>query len=112
MSAKGLIGNLFWHNRGVPKNKIKLVAAPNLSRKLFLPGLFIVEIKTHICSVDLTKFSEISVMSSDFVLISQNFVRLDLSQSALPSIHSPSASPQVVCCPPNSVCTVCMYECI
>lgn len=39
--------NLFWHNRGVPKNKTKLKAAPKLSRELFVPGLFIVEIKTH-----------------------------------------------------------------
>lgn len=34
------------------------------------------------------KFSEMSVMSSDVILIFQNFVVPDLSQSALPSIRS------------------------
>lgn len=90
----------------MPKNKAKLVAAPKLSRELFLPGLFIVRIKAHISSVGLMKYSEMSVMSSDFT----RFPKFcDLSQSALPNIHSVlSASPQVVCCAPNSVCTVCM----
>lgn len=55
---------LFWHNRGVPKNKIKLKAAPKLSNELFVPGLFIVEIKTH-TSVQwvLRNISEMSVTS-------------------------------------------------
>lgn len=90
------------------------MAAPKLSRELFLPGLFVVEIKTHICSVGLMKFSEMSMMSSDFILISQNVVILDLSQSALPSIPSvplpPLESSAVL--PTVSVLYVCMYVCM
>lgn len=53
---------LLGHNRSVPKTTIKLLAAPNLSRELFLPGLFIVEVM-------FVQRSRVSVMSSDFILL-------------------------------------------
>lgn len=79
--------NLCWHNRSVPKTIIKLEAAPTLSRELFLPGLFIVEIA--------------------FI---QWFLRFVTICTALTSTQSLCLlSPlQVVCCATNSVRTVCM----
>lgn len=90
----------------MPKNKAKLVAAPKLSRELFLPGLFIIRIKTHISSVGLMKYSEMSVMSLDFILVFQNVLICH-------NLHCPTSTLSLL--PPlnrllcsNSVCTVCM----
>lgn len=79
---------LLGHNRSVPKTTIKLLAAPNLSRELFLPGLFIVEVM-------FVQRSRVSVMSSDFILL----ILWDLICHK-PHRPAPPSSP-------HGVCTVC-----
>lgn len=85
--CQGFDKETFWHNRGVPKNKINLMAALKLSRELFLLGLFI-EIKRHLFSG-----------STDFLW------------SALPSFRSVPLHP-CSCQLSSHPCMYCMYECI
>lgn len=89
------------------------MAAPTLSRELFLPGLFIIEIKTHVCSVGLIEFSEMSVRSLDFILVFKKKYG-PLSQSALPIIHSVPLLPLKLSAVLLTVCVlyVCVCECV